>query len=164
MPKPNKAEQLIFKAFKKASEQNMLHLYLDTSRLNRPNSPIYNPWENLLPLLIPITIGLILIMTVSILFGLAFIIGMVLIYNFYIKRLIEKRLLDRAKKYISIDYEHCQNLWDFGGLVLATTNNKTTGCIAPEGDWKDFIVKNFAELMTDKITQEKEIKNEKSAA
>ena len=82
MAKPNKADLLIYKAFNKALEQNLLRLYLDTAKINRPNSPVYNPWENLLPLLIPLIVGVILIFVVGILFGVAFILGMVLIKNF----------------------------------------------------------------------------------
>ena len=164
MVKPNKAELLIYKAFNKALEQDLLRLYLDTTKINRPNSPVYNPWENLLPLLIPMIVGVILIFVVGILFGVAFILGMVLIYNFYVKRLIDKRLLERTKKYITRDFQHCQELWNFGGLIIATAANKKLGCISPEGDWKEFIVQNFADLMTDKKTSEEDPSHEKSVA
>ena len=152
MTQPSKADKLIYKAFCLAMERNLLRIYMDTARINRPSSPVYNPWENLLPLLVPIIIGLILIVTVGSLFGLAFIIGMILIYNYYVKKIIDKRLLERAKKYILTDYQHCQELWKFGGLVLATSTNKKTGCISPEGDWKDFTVQNFADFMLDTST------------
>lgn len=164
MSKPNRAELLIYKAFNKALEQNLLRLYLDTTKINRPNSPVYNPWENLLPLLIPLIIGLVLIFSVGILFGIAFILGMVLVYNFYIRRIIDKRLMERTKLYVSQDFNHCQELWDFGGLIIATAANKKVGCISPEGDWKDFIVQNFADFMTDTDTSSEDLKNDKSAA
>lgn len=162
MKKPNKADLLIYKAFNRALQENLLRLYLDTAKLNRPDSPIYNPWENLLPLLIPTIIGLWLIMTVSSFFGLTFIIGTILIYNYYFKRLIDKRLLERAKKYVAIDFEHCQEMWNYGGLVLATAANKKIGCISPAGDWKEFVVQNFADFMVDKKTEEPH--DEKTAA
>ena len=162
MKKPNKADLLIYKAFNRALQENLLRLYLDTAKLNRPDSPIYNPWENLLPLLIPTIIGLWLIMTVSSFFGLTFIIGTILIYNYYFKRLIDKRLLERATKYVAIDFEHCQEMWNYGGLVLATAANKKIGCISPAGDWKEFVVQNFADFMVDKKTEEPH--DEKTAA
>ena len=164
MPKPNKANLLIYKALSRAMEQDLLRIYLDTSKLNRPNSPVYNPWENLLPLLIPTLIGLILIVTVSSFFGLAFIIGMILVYTYYFKRMIDKRLLLRTKQYIATDYTHCDELWQYGGLVLATAADKKVGCIAPSGDWKEFIVQNFADLMTDKPAEPQEKKDETAAA
>lgn len=162
MKKPNKADLMIYKAFKTALLENQLNLYLDSAKLNRPNSPVYNPWENLLPLLIPIMIGLILILTTGMFFGLFFIIGMVLVYTHYFRKYIDKKLLERTKEYVKIDFEHCQELWSFGGLVLATSKNKKIGCIAPEGDWKEFVVQNFADFMIDKKTEENS--NEQPAA
>ena len=88
---------------------------------------------------------------------------MILVYTYYFKRLIDKRLLERTKKYISVDFQHCQELWTFGGLVLATAENKKVGCIAPDGDWKDFTVQNFADFMTDS-KKEDEKSNEQPAA
>ena len=164
MSKPNKADLLIYKAFTKAMEQNLLRIYLDTAKLNRPNSPVYNPWENLLPLLIPSIIGLVLIICVSSFFGLAFIIGMILIYTYYFKRFIDKRLLTRTKKYITKNYEQCKKVWDYGGIVLATSENKKIGCIAPSGDWKEFIVKNFADFMVEKAPIHENKNNEETAA
>ena len=164
MSKPNKADNLIYKAFSKALEQNLLHIYLDTGKINRPTSPIYNPWENLLPILIPTLIGLLLIITVSTLFGLAFIIGILLTYNYYFKRLIDKRLVERTKAYITTDFEHCQQLWEYGGIVLAAETNRKLGCISPEGDWKEFIVKNFADFMTDKSEVKTEENDKQTAA
>ncbi len=155
MKQLNKADVLIYKAFKTALDKNLLSLYLISSKLNRPNSPVYNPWENLLPLLIPLIIGVILILMVGAFFGLAFIVGIVLVYNYYFKKIIDKRLLERTKKYVTIDFNHCQELWEFGGLVLATKENKKIGCISPEGDWKDFVVQNFADFMVDKKTENK---------
>jgi len=164
MSKPNKADLLIYKALTKAMEQNLLLLYLDSGKLNRPTSPVYNPWETLLPLLIPIIIGLILIMTVSSFFGLAFIIGMILVYTYYFKRIIDKKLLLRTKAYMTANFNNCKELWQYGGIVLATAENKKIGCIAPSGDWKEFIVKNFADFMVDKQPQEEEKSDEQPAA
>ena len=164
MSNPNKADLLIYKALNKAMEENLLLIYLDSAKLNRPNSPVYNPWENLLPLLIPTIIGLLLIISVSSFFGLAFIIGMILVYTYYFKKFIDKRLLERTKKYITQDYHKCKEIWTYGGIVLATTKNKKIGCIAPSGDWKEFIVKNFADFMVDKEKPTEDKPNEQNAA
>ena len=163
MHKPNKADLLIYKALCKALEQNLLKIYLDTSKLNRPNSPVYNPWENLLPLLIPMLIGLALILSVSCFIGLAFIIATTMAYSYYFKQFIVKKLLDRTKHYLSTDFAHCQELWDFGGIVFTTSDNKKIGCISPTGDWKEFIVLNFSDLMVEKkaeTTTETELKSD----
>lgn len=162
MKSPNKADKLIYKAFSTALEKDLLCIYLDSSKLNRPNSPVYNPWENLLPILIPTIIGLLLILSANTFLGLIFIIGMIMLHNYYFKKIIDKRLLERTKKYIATDFNHCQELWSFGGIVLTTPKNKKIGCISPDGNWKEFIVKNFSDFMTDKKTEEN--KDEQPAA
>ena len=66
-----------FHALKAAVNQDKLRIYLDYGKINRPLSPVYDPWECLLPILIPVLIGLLLIVCVGVIFGLLFIIGMV---------------------------------------------------------------------------------------
>ena len=100
-------------------------------------------------------------MSVGTFFGLAFIIGVVLVYTYYFKKIIDRRLLERTKKYIYKDFENCQNLWKHGGIVLAPEANKKLGCISPDGDWKEFTVQNFADLMIDKKEETEEINDEK---
>lgn len=165
MSKPSKADALIYKALNKAIEANQLRIYLDYGKVNRPGSPIYDVWENLLPVLTPVIIGLILILSVSIFFGLAFIVAMTLIYITYFKKRADRYLIDRTKTYFTSSYENCIRLWNFGGIVLVNANNKKTGCVSPEGDWKEFVVRNFADYMVDPKPEEpKENLNEQTAA
>ena len=62
----NRADQLAYHALQKAIEQDKLRIYLDYGKVNRPLSPVYDPWETLLPILIPILIGLIFIVAVAV--------------------------------------------------------------------------------------------------
>lgn len=146
---PNKAEKLIFKALKKALEEDKLRLYIDYGKINRPTSPVYDPWENLLPILTPLLIGLLLILSANIIIGLSFIVLMLMIYSSYLKKYFYHRIIERAKRYITYDYDNCEKMWKFGGIVLVKADNKNIGCVSPEGDWKEFIVRNFADLMVD---------------
>lgn len=66
----NKADAMAFKALQKAISEDKLHICLINSKINVPGSPVYNPWELLLPILIPVLIGFILIGLVGILLGL----------------------------------------------------------------------------------------------
>ena len=68
----NRADEMIFCTLQKAINQEKIQLCLLESKINRPTSPVYNPWEVLLPILIPTILGLILIMTVGPIFGLVF--------------------------------------------------------------------------------------------
>ena len=61
---PNKADLLVYKALKTAISQDKLRIYLDYGKINRPQSPVYDPWESLLPVLVPVLIGLALILLI----------------------------------------------------------------------------------------------------
>ena len=43
----NRADQLAYHALQKAIEQDKLRIYLDYGKVNRPLSPVYDPWETL---------------------------------------------------------------------------------------------------------------------
>lgn len=163
---PNKADLLVYKALKAAIGQDKLRIYLDYGKVNRPQSPVYDPWESLLPILIPVLIGLALIIWVGVIFGLLFIGVMIEVFSVYFKKKIYRRLIERTKNYLVSGYENCEKLWAWGGIVLVNADNKTIGCVAPEGDWKDFVVINFADLMVDKNNENKgtEAAEESSAA
>ena len=162
--KINKADQMVFKALQKAFAEDKLHLCLINSKINIPGSPIYNPWEVLLPSLCPLLAGLFLIWLVGVLWGLVFMIAGLLLSANLIKKKMEQRLFERAKAYLCADYDSCCRLWNFGGVVLVKAEDKKKSCMAPDANWKEFVVLNFAELMTDKketVTPEND--NEKAA-
>lgn len=147
---PNRADELAFNALKKGMEENKIHLCLVESKINRPSSPVYNPWEVLLPILVPVVLGLILILAVGPIFGLFFMVAMIMISSNLVKKKLEQKLMERSRAYLLSNYENFCKLWDFGGVVLVNAENKKAGCIAPDGDWREFVVKNFAELMVEK--------------
>lgn len=146
----NKADKLVFKALQKAVAEDKLHICLISSKINVPGSPVYNPWENLLPVFIPVMTGLFLIWLAGILWGLVFMTAGILLSSHLVKKEMERRLFDRAKTFLTADYESCCTLWDFGGIVLVKADDKRHGCIAPDGNWKEFVILNFSEFMTEK--------------
>ena len=158
----NRADELVFKAFKKAVEDGKIHICLINSRINRPASPVYNPWEMLLPVLVPVIIGLILILAVGPLFGLFFMVGLIMVSSTLVRKKQDHQLLERSKNFLLSDFENCNKLWDFGGVVLVNAENKKSGCVSPDADWKEFVSRNFSDLMVEK--KEKEEQNHEEAA
>jgi len=159
MPKKktaNRAEQLVYQALVRAINHDKLRIYLDYGKINRPQSPVYNPWEILLPILAPMLLGIALMWWTGVLFSLLFIIGMILIYSNVVKRKLNALLIQRTKDFITSGYDNCCTLWEFGGLVLVNTENKKIGCVAPEGDWKEFVVTNFSDFMIEKSSENKD--------
>lgn len=159
----NRADSLTFKALQKAVAQDKLRLYLDYTKINRSGSPVYNPWECLLPILIPILIGLILIISVGVIFGLFFIVAMTMVYSTKIKKKLHRIMIERTKNYMVSSYDNCEKLWKFGGIVLVNAENKKLGCVSPDGDWKEFVILNFSDLMLDE-PKDKTPNEKKSAA
>ena len=160
----NKADQLVFRALKKAFEEDKLHLCLINSKVNIPGSPLYNPWEVLVPTLCPLLVGLVLIGLVGILWGLVFMVAGLLLSANLIKKKMEQRLFDRAKQQMFAGYESWCSLWDFGGIVLVKAEDKSKGCIAPDADWREFVILNFADYMTEKKQTSEEKNAEQQAA
>ncbi len=159
----NKADSLVFKALQKAIAEDKVHICLINSKINVPGSPVYNPWEVLLPILCPVLLGLLIIWLVGILWGLVVMIAGIMLSSNFVKKKMEQRLWERAKKMLIRDYASCCDLWSFGGIVLIKTDDKKHGCLAPEGNWKDFVVLHFSDLMTEKSESSAETENEKAA-
>src|SRR5574344_581609 len=124
MQKINKADVLKYKALQKAIEQNKLRIYVNYDKLNRAGSPVYNPWEVLLPILTPVLLGILLIVYVGVLFGLFFIIIMILLYIHYIKKKLYHFLIKRCKDKISSSLQDFEELWNYGGFVLVNAQDK----------------------------------------
>ncbi len=156
MKKNNKADLLIYKALNSAFKQNKLRFYLNYEKINRPGSPVYNPWEVLLPILVPVVLGVILILWTNILVGILFIVAMLLLYIHYVKKRFYSNLVTRTKNMMEKDLNSFKTLWNYGGFVLVNAENKTIGCVAPKGDWKEFVVQNFADFMVEKKEEKKE--------
>ena len=107
-------------------------------------------------------VGLILIWGIGILWGLVVMIAGIMLSSNLVKKRMEQRLFDRSKKFFTSSYASGNQLWDFGGIVLVKADDKKQGCIAPEGNWKNFVVLNFSEYMTDNKKEEK-VEDEKVA-
>ena len=160
----NKANVLVYKALKTAISQDKLRLYLDYGKINRPQSPVYDPWETLLPILVPVLIGLALIVSVGVIVGLLCIGVLVQIFSVYFKKKIYRRVVDRTKNYLMSGYDSCEKLWNWGGIVLVNTDNKKIGCVAPDGDWKEFVIINYSDLMIEKKSENKELDSEEATS
>ena len=63
----NRADFLILKSLIKAEEKGDVIIYYDYGKLNKVGSPVYNPWENLTPILLPLIVSFCLIFFIGIL-------------------------------------------------------------------------------------------------
>jgi len=160
--KINKADLLKYKALHRIISQDKITIYYDYEKLNRNGSPIYNPWENLLPILFPLFIGFGMIFLVGIFAALILITAVCFLYVYYLRKFIYLKLKDRTKQYILSSIERFEELWNLGALILVTKDNENLGCFSPEGDWRDFVVKYYSEYMTDAKIEEKTDKKDEN--
>ena len=96
----SKADTLVFKAMQKAIEDEKLQICLINSKINVPGSPVYNPWETLLPILLPVLLGLILIWLVGILLGLAVMVGGILLSSNLVKKIWNTAYMKEPKHFL----------------------------------------------------------------
>lgn len=155
---PNKADSMTYEAFKTALDKKEINLYINDKVLNKPGMIVYNPWENLLPKLIPLIIGLFLLYF-NIIIGLIIIIGSVAVGEKLFKKQNSSKLFERTKSYVLNSYENLEEMWEIGSIILSSSENKKKVCISPSDNWKEFIVKNFAKYMIK--TEEKLEENNK---
>ena len=152
--KPNRADLMTYKALQKAVEKDSLKLFINDIVLNKPGVPVYNPWEFLLPRLVPVMLGL-FVLFFSIILGLIVIIGSLALNDKFFKKKLNVLFYDRTKTYLLNSYDNFEELWQFGGVILADAENKKNSCLSPEDNWKEYIIKNFSDLMVDKKEEEK---------
>lgn len=168
--KPNKADLMVYEAFKTALDKKEINIYINDKVLNRPGMQVYNPWENLLPKLIPVTIGL-LLLYVNVFLGLVIILGSIGIGERLFRKKNNHKLFERTKSYILESYENLEEMWNLGSIVMSIPGNTKKICLSPNDAWKEFIIKHFSKYMTTtkeksepKVeTKKEEIKEEKES-
>ena len=148
----NRADSLKFKAIRTALLEKEALLIINFRLLNRKGSPFFNPWENVLPLIFIAVFAMVLMFSSGILTGiLTLLIGIVAylkLFPWVMKDVMRQRVLLRLTK--SID--EWDKLWKTKGIIIAVADNPRKFCKSPDDDWRDFVVINFSEFMTNKKT------------
>ncbi|MGD9637596.1 MAG: hypothetical protein AB7U85_00885 [Alphaproteobacteria bacterium] len=154
----NRADILKFKAMKTALIDGKAQIYINFKQLNRKNSPFFNPWENILPLLFVAVFSLVMMFSSGAISGililLAGVISYIKVFPFFMQDIMKQRVL-----FYSInDINNWNKMWQFRGVTIKVASNPRIVCKSYEDDWRDFVVINFADLMIEKkvLTQSQE--------
>lgn len=114
-----------------------IRIQVDFMRLNRKGSPVFDPWENVLPLLVLI-LGSLMVMPFNLVAGTLVLIGSMFAFAFLVRPWIARRLRDRTIENMLKNAHNWQVIWSYGGIVVTLTNNPRIGVIAPVGNWRAF--------------------------
>ncbi len=161
--KINKADLLKFKALKTAIEIKKVDFLIDYNFLHKPGSPVYNPWDVVLPLLLVILFSMSLLVLYGIYIGLLTLVLALVLYVYGIRKIQAKCLKSKILKYMLKNHICWGEIWSFGGVAINIKGGEIrNSVIAPEGDWKDFAVLNFADLMIDDKKEEENVEETNS--
>ncbi len=141
----DKASLLMYETLLQALQTEEVTLDINYDYLNNIRSPVYNPWESVLPLVIILVISLLFILLWGIVPGMLVMAVGLLLYRFFLKPFLKKQLENRLKSFLTSGYQNWLLMWDFGGFSIVRENTFKTRCEAPKGNWKEFVALNLSE-------------------
>jgi hypothetical protein len=143
-----KRDRALFARLIESYQADRIGIFVDFDRLNHPKSPVWNPWENIAPLLV-ILFGSLAVMFFMMLLGIAVMVLGVLFYLFIMRPWIAQRVYRRAIDAATENLHNWNLLWKMGGLVITLNYMNKTRCVAPDGDWRAFVTRYLPEMELD---------------
>lgn len=132
-------DQMLHDRLRAAHERNLVSIYTDFPRLNQPQSPVFNPWETVLPLLVPLLLAVVVLFMAGIVPGLVVLVGAVLIYAFLLRQWLARQVYERTVVMMMVNPQTLQRVWEFGGVILARADNPRAQVRSPRQDWRVFV-------------------------
>lgn len=126
-------------------------IFVDFDRLNHPKSPVWNPWENVGPLLLVFGGGLAVMFLINLLLGTALMVAGIFLYLLVIRPWVSQRVYRRAIDAATDNLHNWNLLWKLGGLVVTLNYMNKTRCVSPDGDWRAFVTRYLPEMEVEGI-------------
>jgi hypothetical protein len=145
-PSEKKRDRALYARLVESYQADRVGVFVDFDRLNHPRSPIWNAWENTVPLLAMLVASLAVMFAVDLLLGTAVMVLSVFFYLFVIRPWISQRVYRRAIDAAMDNLHNWNILWRLGGLVVTLNYMNKTRCVSPEGDWKAFVTRYLPEM------------------
>lgn len=153
IPAPSREQQFSFLALQKALTSGAASVRIDFRRLNRHNSPFFNPWENVLPLVAVMLISFGLMFTDNLIIGVCVLVLLVALYVIVMPYILAPVMRARVLKRIVPRMEKFLIAWHYGGIALVLNADPSVECRAPLGNWEKFVKDYFDDLT---VADEKE--------
>lgn len=132
-------DKVLHDRLRAAYERNVVSIYTEFQRLNTPGSPVFNPWESVLPLLALLLMAVIVMLVGGILVGMGALVLGLAIYALVVRKWLARQVYNRALITLMVDARTFQEVWDHGGVVLAMTDRPQHQARAPRGSWRAFV-------------------------
>ena len=145
-PAEKKRDRALYARLVESYQADRISVFVDFDRLNHPRSPIWNPWENVVPLLLTLVASITIMFTIDLLLGTAVMVLGVFLYLFIIRPWISQRVYRRALEAAMDNLHNWNILWKQGGLVITLNYMNKTRCVSPDGDWRAFVTRYLPEM------------------
>jgi hypothetical protein len=142
-------DRALFMSLVRAHKAQTLTIFVRAARLNQPGSPLWDPIDNIAPLLSIMLIAGLVVAVVNVLAATAVLVLGILLYLIVIRPFILRVVQDRA---IESAVGHLHNwdlLWKQGGLIVRTTAANGPACSSPAGDWRAFVQQHLPMVAAD---------------
>lgn len=144
---PTREDLLIFQGLQRALVENKAQIKIDFKRLNKSGSPFFNPWENILPILVILTLSMSLMIVDNLIMGTIALLVLSVVYAFFMPFFLEPFMYNRVVKRIVPKIEKFLIAWRYGGISVVLTADNHFSCTAPSGDWRYFTENYFPDLI-----------------
>ena len=154
---PTREDLMVFQGLQRALVEKKAFVSINFKRLNRFQSPFFNPWENVLPLLFILGMSLFLMIFRNLIIGTVVLMILCVGYAFLMPYFLEPFMQNRVMKRIVPRIEKFLIAWRYGGITLVLTADPRYSCRAPFGNWKQFTQAYFSDLIPqDAMSKDKE--------
>ena len=141
-----KRDRALYQRLMESYRADRVGIFVDFDRLNNPKSPVWNPWENVGPLLIVFIGSLAVMFLLNLLLGTALMVAGIFIYLLVLRPWVSQRVYRRAIEAATDNLHNWNILWKLGGLVVTLNYMNKTRCVSPDGDWRAFVTRYLPEM------------------
>jgi hypothetical protein len=142
-------DRALFTSLVRAHKAQTVAILVRAARLNQPGSPLWDPIDNIAPLLSILLVAALVAAVVNVLAAAAVMVLGILLYAILIRPFILRVVQDRAIESAVGHLHNWELLWKQGGLILKTAAANGAVCLSPAGDWRAFVQQNIAMVALD---------------
>ena len=154
---PTRQDLFIFQGLQRAITEKKAYVKINFKKLNKFKSPFFNPWENVLPLMMILVVSLVLMVSVNLIIGMTVLMISSIAYAFLMPYFLEPFMQNRVTKRVVPRIEKFLIAWRYGGITLVLTADPRFSCQAPLGNWQQFTETYFSDLIPqDMLLKDKE--------